>query len=506
MTSTVRTAASRPRRLLALTVAGGLVLAACGNSGDDDEAVEESAAPPTEAPEPTAAATEETTDTAPSTETTAETTAPSAETTETADTEPPPETTEPEPSGDEIDLGEFQPIRGVPGVNNEAINFAVMGTGPANPLGYCLLECYLGGVQAYFEWRNSLGGVHGRDLVIGRTDDDELANTQVTLLEIAGDDSVFGVFAAPLQPVGFEATADVGMPLYTTFPSSTGVVDVPSSFVPGGISCIDCSNPMDAFIATLVGKSTAAGLGLGVSEPSKECVDHAEANMVKFGPGAGIEWAYKNNELPFGLPNGLGPEVAAMKEVGVDFVTTCIDQNSALTLERELARQGMNDTVVVLPQGYGDAEFISANADVLEGSVLGVSYRPLEADPGDSITPTMVEWFDRIGVLPNDYAVQGWLGADLAVTGLLAAGPQFDRASVVDATNALTGYDAGGLLPPMDWATGHQAPGHDDQPFRFCLALVRVSNGAIEMLSDPVEPWFCFDGPLDEYTEPYKLG
>ena len=477
MTITPRTSSSRSRRLLAVLVAGGLVLAACGNSDDDDNA---------EPAEETSPATTEAE--APAEDTSTETTM--AE----------------EPAEEEIDLGEFQPIEGVPGVTDEAISFAVMGTGPANPLGYCLLECYVAGVQAYFDYRNSLGGVHGRDLVIGREDDDEFANTQVKMLEIAGDDSVFGVFAAPLQPVGFEAAADAGMPLYTTFPSSTALIDVESSFVPGGISCISCSNPMYVFMATQAGKSTMAGLGLGVSQASKEAVDSAEADAEKFGPGAGVEWVFKNSDLPFGLPNGIAPEVTAMKDAGVDFIVTSLDQNSALIVEQELSRQGMEDTVVLLPQGYGDTGFLSSNADVLEGSLLGTAFRPFESDPGDSMLPTMRDWLEQSGVLLNDYAVEGWLGADLAVTGLLAAGPQFDRQAVIDATNALTDYDAGGIMPPMDWATGHQEPGANGEPFTFCWAILEVVGGTTEMFSDPAEPWWCFDGPLDEYVEPYTLG
>ena len=87
-------------------------------------------------------------------------------------------------------------------MTDEAINFAVLGTGPSNPLGYCLLECFQGGVQAYFDYQNGLGGVNGRDLVISRTDDDEVGNTQVKALELIGDNSIFGIFGAPLQYAG----------------------------------------------------------------------------------------------------------------------------------------------------------------------------------------------------------------------------------------------------------------------------------------------------------------
>ena len=77
---------------------------------------------------------------------------------------------------------------------------------------------------------------------------------------------------------------------------------------------------------------------------------------------------------------------------------------------------------------------------MLEGDILGVPYRPIEADPGDSDIQTMLDAFEASGIQVNDYAIQGWLGAQLAAAGILAAGPQFDRASVVAATNAITDW------------------------------------------------------------------
>jgi branched-chain amino acid transport system substrate-binding protein len=176
-----------------------------------------------------------------------------------------------------------------------------------------------------------------------------------------------------------------------------------------------------------------------------------------------VSFGYLNDELAFGFPAGVGPEVTAMGNAGVNYIATCIDQTSVLTLEQELHRQGMADVVVSLPQGYGDDEYLSANADLLEGDVLSLVYRPVEADiPEGSLIEAMVEYLDRAGQV-NDYAIQGWIGAHLFVTGLLAAGPEFDRASVIEATNQITDYDAGGLLPQgVDWTTAHDAPGPDD--------------------------------------------
>ena len=214
--------------------------------------------------------------------------------------------------------------------------------------------------------------------------------------------------------------------------------------------------------AVIGGGTKAASIGFGVSQASKDCVNRTEADFAKYGPGAGVEFVYKNDDLPFGFPNGLGPEVTAMKDAGVDFITTCIDQSSVLILEQELERQGMGDVVVVLPQGYSDTEFVSANAALLEGDIMGVAYRPIEADPGDSNIQTMLDAFEASGIQINDYAIQGWFGAQLAAEGIIAAGPQFDRASVVAATNGFTEWTNKGMTPTVDWSTAHNAPAEND--------------------------------------------
>lgn len=454
----------RGRRLLALVVAMGMFVTACGNSDDDDAAGGGD-----------------------TTSTTASDGGSDGE------------------RSDEVDVGEFQPLEGVPGVTDEEISFAVMGTGPANPLGYCLLECYEAGVQAYFDWRNELGGVHGRDLVIGRVDDDEFVNTQVTLLELVEDDSIFGIFGAPLQYPGYADVGQTDVPLYTTFPAAPDADGHENIYIPSGTICIDCVNPTTVEMARLVGATKVASLGFGVSQASKDCAANVKDAVDLFGPGAGVEHVYLNDELAFGFPNGVGPEVTAMKNAGVDFIATCIDQTSALSLEQELHRQGMEDVVIQLPQGYGDDEFLAANADLLEGDMLTLTYRPVEAEiPEGSMIEIMVERLEQIGQI-NDYAIQGWMGADLAVTGLLAAGPQFDRQTVIDATNRITDYTAGGLLRPVDWTTAHDAP-TEDEPYRSCSTFLRVSDGQLELLGDPAAPFSCWDLPLDGWTEPEAVG
>ena len=196
-----------------------------------------------------------------------------------------------------------------------------------------------------------------------------------------------------------------------------------------------------------------------------------------------------------------------MQDAGVDFILNCIDQNSALMIEQELERQGMSNVTMILPQGYGDEEFITTNAALLEGDLLATQFRPLEADPGDTMMTTMLEHLDGLELI-NDYTVQGWVDADLAVRGLLAAGPQFDRPTVISATNEITDWTAGGLLPPVDWSRQHTAPTPDDPtnaPAYDCAAFLRVTGGALEVVGSTEDPFTCFEPPVVEWTDPTEM-
>ncbi|MET0908642.1 MAG: ABC transporter substrate-binding protein [Ilumatobacteraceae bacterium] len=484
-------------RIAGLIAAAGLALVACSNSSDDSTAdsvaTESSQATDTTTADRGPADTEAPTDTEATTET--------AEPTDTAE----PSGTS-EPAGDSgPDLGEFAPISGVPGVTDEAIQYAVLGTGPSNPAGYCLLECYLGGVQAYFDYRNSIGGVHGRQLEISHEVDDELANTQVELLELIGSDDVFGTFFAPLIPSGHEDANAARMPIYTLVQGGPEGAGFDNVYIPA-IFCADCLRKSVVHQAELLGATRVASLGLGVSQASKDCVAATEQAFDQWGPDVGIEFVYANDTLPFGLTNGLAPEVTAMKEAGVDFVTLCIDQNGALTLEQELNRQGMAEIPVLLPQGYGDTEFVEANAELLEGDVLSLFSRPFEANQEGTLVPEMIEWIDAGGYKMNDQAIQGWINADMAVSGLLAAGPQFDRESVIQATNAITAYDASGLVPTIDWTKQHTRYTGEtmltDGPPVGCTALVRIEGGEFVLIGNPNAPYYAYDSSTMDWTEP----
>jgi ABC-type branched-subunit amino acid transport system substrate-binding protein len=454
----------RGRRLAALLLAVGLLVAACGNSGDDDSASDDTTAP---AGEGGSASTG---------------------------------------TGDPADA---QPADGQPGVTDDEIHFSAFGTQANNPLGTCVLDCYTDGINAYFAFRNSEGGVGGRDLVLTTVLDDELSNNQQRALEIVSDDDTFATFGATQIPAGWPDIAEAGIPFYTWSIWPAEATGVESTFGYSGVICTTCTSRNGPWVGTQVGATTVATLGYGVSPNSQECAQGAADSVELYADDTGQTVGYTNGDLAFGLPNGIGPEVTAMKDAGVDFIIACLDLNGMKTIAQELERQGMGDVPMMHPNSY-DEQFIAEAGDLFEGDVISVAFRPFEADPGDSQLADFQEWMDETGGQVSELAMIGWINADTAYQGMVAAGDGFTRESVIAATNQFTDYTAGGLIPPIDWTRQHEPPTEDDPATHgsdpTCFSLLQVHDGRMELMSDdPAAPFTCWDGTNRDWAEPEQM-
>ena len=449
------------RLWLALAVVG-LIAAGCGNSGDDDDAA------------PT--------------------------TTEATDT-----STDDGDDGDGEDGRDtFVPIEGVPGVTDEEIGFAVIGLREGNPLGTCILDCYLDGINAYFAFRNDEGGIYGRELVVSQELDDQLTQNQVKALEVISGDKAFGSFNATLAASGWGDLNDAGIPTYVWGIHANEAAGREAIWPHTAVQCFDCTSRGLPYAAQEVGATKVASLGYGVTENSRVCAETVQKSFERYGEDVGVEFAYLNNTLDFGLPNGIGPEVSAMKEAGVDFISTCIDLNGMKTLATELNRQGMEDVVLYHPNTYNHP-FVEENAELFEGDIVGVGFRPFEAEAEGSLLEDYLTWMEETGAEISELAMVGWINADLAFEGLLAAGPEFDRQKVIDATNELTEWNAGGLIIPIDWTRQHNPPTEGDPTNDFeseCFAPVKIVDGAFETLAPPETPWFCWSNEDQDWSEP----
>jgi Periplasmic binding protein len=449
----------RVRRLVAAVCVLGLGLAACGNSGDDDD----------EGATGTTAGDDN--------------------------------------SGDGAASGDrdtFVEISGVPGVTDDEIQYAVIGTRANNPLGTCILDCYLDGIKAYFAFRNDEGGIYGRQLTVADELDDELAQNQTRALDVISANDVFGDFNATLAATGWGDLDEAGVPTYVWGIHGAEMANRDHIFGHIQGPCSDCTGRVVPYAAEQAGATKVAALGYGVSETSRLCAQGTAKSVEMYAEDTGAELAYEKDDLAFGLTNGIAPEVTEMKGAGVDFIATCFDINAMKTLGQELHRQGMDDVTMYHPNTYNQ-QFVADNADLFDGDIVTTQFVPFEADVADTQQAEFQQWMDETGADVSELAMIGWINADLAFQGLLAAGPEFDRESVVDATNQMTDYDAGGLINPIDWTRQH-APVVDGDPStdyaEECAPLVRVVDGAFETVAPADKPWLCWSNDNQDWSDP----
>ena len=396
-------------------------------------------------------------------------------------------------------------ISGVPGVSDKEIAYTVVGTKQGNPLGTCILDCYGEGIQAYFAYRNSEGGIYGRQLVLNDPVDDELANNQARALGITSGGDAFGAFQATLLATGWGDLDAAGVPTYTWGIQAADSANRAHIFPSLAVQCPDCTRHYYSYLAKQSGATKAASLGYGVSENSKICSQAIDKSFKLFEKDTGVKGAYLNNGLPYGLPNGIGPEVTAMKKAGVQFIATCIDLNGMKTLAQELDRQGMSDVVLMHPNSYNQ-DFVAENKDLFEGDYVIPQVLPFEASGAGTDLGTFKKWMAKQGSKETELAITGWINASLAYEGLLAAGPEFDRDKVTAATNAMTDFSAGGLIQPIDWTTAHNTftqatRGDQKEP---CTAAVEVKAGKFSTVSSAAKPWLCWDGDPTAWSEPVE--
>jgi ABC-type branched-subunit amino acid transport system substrate-binding protein len=437
---------STGRTAVALLLAASLLLASCGNS-DDDAGADGTT---TEAPDATSGA-----------------------------------------PGTTADLTQFVALD-EPGVTDDEIRVSSL-TSTTNPLGGSYGDA-VAGTRAYFEMVNSEGGIYGRDLVIVEEHDDNVGKNQQEAQAILAQDDVFAVVpVATLLFTGAADLADAGVPTFgwNINPEWSGP---PNLFgEKGSHICFECGRAGWPYVARELGRSKVGILAYGVSDQSKQCAAGWRDSFERY-PTA--EVAFFDDTLPYGVPD-LSGEVSAMKEAGVDVVLTCMDQNGVVTLAREIQRQEL-DAIQFLNNAY-DEDFVAEYGDLFEGSIVGIQFWPFEntTDQPQGMIDYL-EWMEATGGPVNELSMAGWLSADLFVTGLGLAGPEFSREKVIDALNGYSEWDANGLNPGFDWTIAHD----QEQP-ESCFAQLQITEGAFETIfGEPGKPFLCFPDDAEELVEP----
>jgi ABC-type branched-subunit amino acid transport system substrate-binding protein len=401
------------------------------------------------------------------------------------------------------DLSKNVPRLGVKGVTDKTIRVAVI-TSKTNPVGGKYHQ-YIDGIKAYFKTINDAGGIYGRQLVVASDRDDNtgLQNSQMVTASLA-DDNAFATFLATLQFTGADLLAKANEPTFTwninpEF-ASTPTVQHTSIFGTSGSVCFSCPGPLLPWLAEKNGFTKVGIVGYGVSAESKICAEGTRDAFNRDTNGK-IKVAFFDETVPFA--GDLSADVAKMKTAGVQLVTTCLDTNEVVKLANEMKKQGLN-AVQNLPNAY-DHDFLKANSALFEGSFVEPLNAPWETEPQSPATKAYVAGIKAITNDPVETTELGWAMAMMFVDGLKGAGPEFTQQKVIDWLNSQKAYSAGGLLPAIDWTTGHIDP-QKNVSARLpeqCQPVLKITGGKfVPFLPTPGKPFTCVDTSKDASQTP----
>ncbi|MGO9877272.1 MAG: ABC transporter substrate-binding protein [Acidimicrobiia bacterium] len=392
-------------------------------------------------------------------------------------------------------------LTGVQGVSSTQIKVAII-TSKTNILGG-KYGSYADGIKAYFSYINSLGGIYGRNLIIGANRDDQFFNNEQQVKASLAQDNAFATFiASPL----FSGAPDLAA---TNPPMPTFIWNInpemeghPNIFGTVGALCFDCIGQGYAFLAQQYHFTKVAILGYGSTASSKECASATRASFETY-PAAKV--VYFDDELTFHQAD-LSTDVGKLKAAGAQLIDTCIDEEESVILGKELVKEHVN-AVQSLPDAY-DQQFIAENAQYLEGDFDDPQFVPFEYQPQLPEIQLFMKWMKNDGLEVNELSTEGWIAADEFVTGLKLAGPDFSQQKLIDALNQDTHFDADGMIVPIDWTKQHNNPQGPNQTTNAqyasqynCSATVRVHDGKFVPIATPVgKPWVCLTGGVNAPT------
>ena len=340
------------------------------------------------------------------------------------------------------------------------------------------------GVQAYFDYINSQGGVYGRKLVLD-SHDSLFQQPVVTAAanSIAKNDFAFvgnyTLLDSALKPVvDAQSVPNVGSPI------GTALAQDPNTYDPA---------PSTDEIASL-------GPFEWFKEKYPEAVKHTAILYASASPSSAETYTvlkYELGHLGYNIvyARGFGAfettfqaDVVHMKSQGVQFFWFDGPANYSATLAKEFALQNFSPITYDVA-GYG------SNLVSLGGSAVNGIYLPLASAlflgqdaQSTPIVATFDKWMAHVDSTDPvaSWGASSWSSADLFVQALQAAGRNPTRASLVAALNKITSFNAHGLLPTSNPAGNVPSP---------CWLLAQVKNGVISRVPpSPAKGFICSPG------------
>ena len=354
---------------------------------------------------------------------------------------------------------------GSPGVTATKINIGAIST-----LSGELAADFAGlvpGMEAYFKMVDAQGGVDGKkiNLVYKLNDNGNPSQFASLAQTVINQDHAFAVGASTFffNPTSFVSTCT---PTYG-YNVTGDWANAPNLYSPGGsIQYYPPIAPQVGYLMKRVKAKSIAVLAYNVSSSAGAC-SAAVTGLKKLG----FHVAYSDLKLP-PINANVTPDVQRLSAAHADFILSCMDVTGNIALARAVQQYGVH--VHMLWLDGADQSVLNQYSGLMRGVYFELSHVPFTAStktyPGLKLYLAAMKKYAP-SLAYDELAMQGWQSGALLVAGIRAAGKNLTQANVVKATNQITGFTAGGLIPPVDWTHAHTTP----RP-PYCTAYVQVKG------------------------------
>jgi branched-chain amino acid transport system substrate-binding protein len=348
-----------------------------------------------------------------------------------------------------------------PGVTPGQVTIGVVY--PSSGTSASVLSTYRAGIDARLGAANAAGGVNGRKVIYNWADDQGLATGNLgAVRQLVNQNHVFGIVELSTATAGGAAFLHTqGIPVVgpgiDTVWSTDSNMFTSWSTVSTGAAVSTWGDYVHAH-----GGTKAVIVYSALVDASRILTGQWKTSLAADGiPADTIE----------ATPNATSPAAVAaqIKAGGYDTVVGAVDDSLFIQIAIILKRIDPTIKVTVSIDGYNEA-LLAAVGKLIPGFTVYTPYLPFElkAPATNAFLAAMARYSPQVQPSADDVALNGWMDAELMLTGLKVAGSCPTRASFIHALRNVSGYTAGGLMAsPTNFTT-------DFGQASRCLIFVKI--------------------------------
>jgi len=344
--------------------------------------------------------------------------------------------------------------------------------------------------RARVDAQNAKGGVNGRKIQLEAVDDMSSAANLTAAQDLVQNRQVFAVVNnSPFAFVSYRYLQGAGVPLIGggsdgTYYGTKGNENI--------ISALGNTAPVTGLtydygtnLAKQLGATKIGSVAYGVAQSSTTAAQGVQQYAA---PASGLEPVYLNTSVDFATTD-VGPIVLGLKNSGADAVYLPLVSNTDLLIAQGLQQNGVPMKAVLMESGYGQATLNSPIAKTLNSvDIVAQSYKPVELknDPAVKQFTSDLEKYAGITGVPDVGAYTGYIGCDLAITGLQRAGKNPTRQGFIDGLHNLGAYKPADLTcQPIDLSLKN----YGKTPTTGCQYYLTFKHGKFVVMNNG-KPYF----------------